>query len=69
MIENDKAVVTPRRVVPVGSYTEYSSPCAPPRIYVLGGKPVNGCQRVPNIPVPEDLRKKPSYGTYVRRMA
>jgi hypothetical protein len=66
MLEDNKAVVTPRRVVPVGNYAEYCSPCKPAIIYMLGGKLVNGCQRVPNVPVPEDQRHRTGYGAYVR---
>ena len=63
----DDDPIRPHRMVEIHHVEERAYPCLPVRIYMLGGKLVNGCQRVPKIPVPEDQRHRVSYGAHVVR--
>ena len=44
-------------------------PCQPVRVYVSAGRPVNGCQRVPETLPPETAKHRVSYGSHVRAEA
>ena len=45
---------------------EATRPCAPARVYVLGGKPVGACRSVPVVRVPETMPDRLSYGALIR---
>jgi hypothetical protein len=45
---------------------ELAFPCAPARVYVLGGKPVGLCRRVPVVHAPEAAGDRISYGALIR---
>lgn len=45
---------------------EPAFPCAPARVYVLGGKPAGLCRRIPEMPIPETAGDRISYGALIR---
>ena len=61
----DDACFRPGRM-PIRKADETAFPCAPARVYVLGGKPAGLCRRIPAVPIPEAAGNRISYGALIR---
>jgi hypothetical protein len=61
----DDAMFRPRTMM-IRRSDETAFPCAPARVYVLGGKPAGLCRRIPVVQAPDAAGDRISYGALIR---